>query len=289
MILKNFSFKIKQLPDEAGKFAGYASVYNVKDLQGDIIRKGAFLKSIKEKNPFPLCWAHDIRNPIGIVNLSEDDYGLRCEGELNLEVQEGREKRALMLQGAIKGLSIGFDVINQEKLKDGTNVITEGKLYEVSLVLFPANELAQVQVVKGWDDWVDYCLTEFDIDLTKMDAVKREWTVAFINSLPDAAFAVIEPAYKRGETEDKRARHLPHHNENVKDPDEKSSLDMPHFRNALARMNQIKPVTDSISTDELRSKAEAHLNKHKKQVEEEQKTAELMEKLDKFIEMVRKL
>jgi len=289
MILKNFSFKIKQLPDEAGRFIGYASVYGVKDLQGDIIQKGAFRKSIQERNPFPLCWSHDIRNPIGIVNLSEDDYGLLCEGELNLEVQEGREKRALMLQGAIKGLSIGFDVINQEKLKDGTNVITEGKLYEVSLVLFPANELAQVQVVKGRDDWADYCLTEFDIDLTKMDVIKREWTVAYINSLPDAAFAVIEPAYKRGETEDKRARHLPHHSKDVKDPDEKSSLDMPHFRNALARMNQIKPVTDSISTEELRAKAEAHLNKHQKQLEEEKTIGEITRELKALREYIQKL
>jgi len=162
-------------------------------------------------------------------------------------------------------------------------------MYEVSLVLFPANELAQVQVVKGLDGWAEYCQDEFGIDLTEMDAIKAEWTVAFINSLPDAAFAVIEPGYKRGETDDKRARHLPHHNKSVKDPDEKSSLDMPHFRNALARMNQIKPVTDSISTDELRSKAEAHLNKHKKQVEEEQKAAEIIESIDRVIEKIKKL
>ncbi|MEN3007247.1 MAG: HK97 family phage prohead protease [Candidatus Methanosuratincola petrocarbonis] len=96
----------------------------------------------------------------------------------------------------------------------------------------------------------------------------KEWTRAFINSLPDAAFAVIEPAYKRGETKNKNARHLPHHNKSVKDPNENSSVDLPHYRNALARVNQIQPVTDSISTEELRSRGRAHLEKHRSVLKE---------------------
>jgi len=93
---------------------------------------------------------------------------------------------------------------------------------------------------------------------------EREWDTAFINNLPDAAFAVIEPAYKRGEVKDKRARHLPHHGPSVKDPNENGSVDLPHLRNALARMNQIKPITDSISTEELRRRARTHLLRHAK-------------------------
>ena len=96
--------------------------------------------------------------------------------------------------------------------------------------------------------------------------VEREWDTAFINKLPDAAFAVIEPAYQRGETDDKRCRHLPHHGPNVKNPNEHSSVDLPHLRNALARMNQIKPVTDSISTEELRRRAKQHLIRHAKEL-----------------------
>jgi len=93
---------------------------------------------------------------------------------------------------------------------------------------------------------------------------EREWDTAFINDLPDAAFAVIEPAYQRGETKDKRCRHLPHHGPDVKNPNEHESVDLPHLRNALARMNQIKPVTDSISTEELRRRAREHLMRHAK-------------------------
>ena len=91
---------------------------------------------------------------------------------------------------------------------------------------------------------------------------EREWDTAFINNLPDAAFAAIEPAYLRGETKDKRCRHLPHHKPNVRDPDENSTVDAPHLRNALARCGQIKPVTNSISARELRERARRHIERH---------------------------
>lgn len=86
--------------------------------------------------------------------------------------------------------------------------------------------------------------------------VAQKWTRKFINSLPDSSFAVIEPAYLEGETKDKRARHLPFKNKDGK-------VDLPHYRNALARVNQIKPITDSISAEELRKKAKAELDKYR--------------------------
>jgi hypothetical protein len=95
---------------------------------------------------------------------------------------------------------------------------------------------------------------------------KEAWTTAYINDLPDAAFAYIEPDYKSGEIEDKNARHLPHHNKSVKNPDEKDSVDLTHLRNALARVNQLKPITD-VSADTARSAARKHLEMHAKQHE----------------------
>ena len=122
----------------------------------------------------------------------------------------------------------------------------------------------------------------------KEETKEREWDTAFINSLPDAAFAVIEPAYLRGETEDKRCRHLPHHGPDVKNPNEHESVDLPHLRNALARCNQIKPVTDSISAEELRRRAREHLLRHARallpsyqdQEEAKEKKDDLLERLE---------
>ena len=100
-----------------------------------------------------------------------------------------------------------------------------------------------------------------------------KWTRKYINTLPNSSFAVIEPAYLKGDTDNKNARHLPYKDANGK-------IDLPHYRNALARANQIIPVTDSISTEELRNKALKELNKHKDVL----KTAETTQGGNKIVE-----
>lgn len=82
------------------------------------------------------------------------------------------------------------------------------------------------------------------------------WSKKYINDLPDSSFAVIEPDYQTGVIGDKNTRHLP-----FKDKDGK--IDLPHYRNALARVNQIKPITKSISKEDLVDKAKKELEKHK--------------------------
>jgi len=86
--------------------------------------------------------------------------------------------------------------------------------------------------------------------------IAAKWTRAYINDLPNSSFAVIEPAFTDGKTDNKNARHLPY-------KDATGKIDLPHYRNALARANQIIPVTDSISTEELRHRAMNVLNQHK--------------------------
>ena len=64
-----------------------------------------------------------------------------------------------------------------------------------------------------------------------------EWTTAYINTLPDSAFAYVETCY--GKTSDDRGlRHLPYKDAN-------GNVDLPHLRNALARVNQIKMTCDA--------------------------------------------
>ena len=121
------------------------------------------------------------------------------------------------------------------------------------------------------------------VDETIEEAEERaKWTTKYKNSLPDSAFAVVEPAYTEGKTEDKNARHLPHH-KGEGDLGKKASntnLDLSHYKNARARANQIKPVTDSISVDELRKKAQAHLERHHKLLVKEGKVKKSIEELE---------
>ena len=93
-----------------------------------------------------------------------------------------------------------------------------------------------------------------EIPATELEDVElAKWTTKYINSLPNSSFAAIEPDYLNGKTDDKNARHLPYKDKNGK-------VDLPHLRNARARMNQIKPVTKSISTEALRAKAKRVLD-----------------------------
>lgn len=67
----------------------------------------------------------------------------------------------------------------------------------------------------------------------KSGAIKAVWSVAFINNLPDSAFLYVEAGEKdaEGKTTPRSKRHFPY-----KDAD--GSVDLPHLRNALARIPQ---------------------------------------------------
>ncbi len=147
---KDFKFVVEEIDAEAGTFTGYASTFGEIDLVGDVVVKGAFKKTLQEKPRFPLNWVHDSSHPLGVIMPEEDRRGLKVKGELNMDVQSAREKRSLMKQGAITGLSIGYDVIKSgDDPATGARLLKELKLYEISLCEFPACPSAQVLAVKA--------------------------------------------------------------------------------------------------------------------------------------------
>lgn len=150
--IKNFRAKFTE-PDDAGYFTGYASVFELEDLDGDIIKPGAFKKTLSEKKRFPFLWQHMVQEPIGWVEMEEDEKGLKItNGKLILDVQRAAEARALMKEGAINGLSIGFEYVKWENIDGGNGkIVTEIKLWEVSAVTFPAQPAAMIETVKTLD------------------------------------------------------------------------------------------------------------------------------------------
>ncbi len=145
---KDLDFKFIKAPDDAGTFLGYASVFGVVDSYNDIVQPGAFKKALKERAYFPLLWSHSINEPIGIVTGREDDRGLAVTGKLNLDVQKAVEIRSLMKQGAVNGLSIGYEPGKHSYDDDHHRILEEIRLWEISPVVFPAQIGATVQVVK---------------------------------------------------------------------------------------------------------------------------------------------
>lgn len=104
-------------------------------------------------------------------------------------------------------------------------------------------------------------VTSFQVKPAASSVTKAVMSTASANNLPDAAFAVILPGGKKdasGKTTPRSLRLLPHHTAAVKSGSEDSSVDLPHLRNALARLSQAK-----ISPAEM-AKAKAHLEAHAK-------------------------
>lgn len=143
------NLQLKTLADN-GYFTGYASVFDHLDRQQDVVLSGAFNSAIKAPKTVKLLWQHDPATPIGTINyLEEDDYGLYVEAKLLLDVQKGREAYALLKNGAINGLSIGYNVKDYViDTESGIRLIKAVNLYEISVVTFPANEMAEVRTVK---------------------------------------------------------------------------------------------------------------------------------------------
>jgi HK97 family phage prohead protease len=138
----------------SGAIQGYASVFGVVDSYGDIVERGAFAATIADHRAkgrsVPILWSHNIHEPIGLWRtLEEDSKGLWVEGEILTEVQRGREALALVESGALDGLSIGFSVDQAEHDRNGVRRLTQVKLWEVSLVGFPANDDARIERVQS--------------------------------------------------------------------------------------------------------------------------------------------
>ena len=150
-------FEIKEFHEskDVFTFVGYGSVFGEIDSYNDVVVKGAFNTSLakhKTKNrKVVMLHQHQANNPIGVYSVvKEDDTGLYVEGEINLKVQQGREDAALMEQGALTGLSIGYNTVNAKYDPESDLLfLTEVDLWEISPVTFPAGDTARVNSIKA--------------------------------------------------------------------------------------------------------------------------------------------
>ncbi|WP_248304656.1 HK97 family phage prohead protease [Breoghania sp. L-A4] len=134
--------------DAQGVFSGYASLFNVADMGGDVIQPGAFAQSLGRRGPHgvKMLYQHDPAEPIGQwLTIAEDSRGLRVTGRLMLDLARAREVHALMRAGVLDGLSIGFRTLRGRRdAVTGLRRLFELDLWEISLVTFPMQEAARV-------------------------------------------------------------------------------------------------------------------------------------------------
>ena len=147
------ALRLKSCEDD-GTFSGYASVFDNRDYQQEVVAKVAFSKSLcdwQSQNKMPkMLWQHDPKTPIGRwLEIKEDQYGLFIKGQLILDLRQGREAYSLLKAEILDGLSIGFQVVKALR-QDKGRLLQEVDLHEISLVTFAANPKAKVTSFKDW-------------------------------------------------------------------------------------------------------------------------------------------
>ncbi len=127
--------------DGNGMFAGYASLFNVRDQGGDIILPGAFARSLRRRGTrgIRMLHQHDPAQPVGVWHeIREDEHGLFVRGRLAMGTARGRELAELVRIGALDGLSIGFRTVAAGRdPARRARILKAVDLWEISLVTFP--------------------------------------------------------------------------------------------------------------------------------------------------------
>jgi HK97 family phage prohead protease len=132
---------------DGGEITALAWPFETPDRVGDVITKGAFKSA---QVPLPMLFGHDQNDPIGAWSASDErDDGLYLKGRLLVEdVTRAREVRALVLAGAVTGISIGFITKKSDRRQGGGRLITEVELLEASIVTLPCHPGARVTSAK---------------------------------------------------------------------------------------------------------------------------------------------
>ncbi len=143
-----------KLDSESGIFAGYASTFDNVDSYGDTILKGAYKKTLAEFGPPKMFFNHDSSSlPIGKwIDIGEDKKGLYVKGELTEGMSTSNDVKAALIHQTIDGLSIGYalkkgDYTPSETHEGGRIIKNVSRLAEVSVVTFPADSFAKLDVV----------------------------------------------------------------------------------------------------------------------------------------------
>jgi hypothetical protein len=189
--------------------------------------------------------------------------------QFDLDTEPGAYAFKMVARGRVKEWSVGFyatDWKMEERDGKSVRVINAVEWVEVSPVLkgaSPNTATAAVKhVVDAPPEVCEACGVAYDLDIGDANCPAERgvhvwvelatWTAAFINDLPDNAFAVVLPGGEKdadGKTTPRSLRKLPHHGQG-------GGIDLPHLRNALARL----PQADL--SDAARATAQRHLNGH---------------------------
>jgi HK97 family phage prohead protease len=159
---------------DSGRFAGYAYVFWGVDSYGDTIIRGAYESTLRGNGKPKMFFNHDSYTlPIGKwLAAKEDEHGLFVEGELTAGNPQADAVRAALKHGTVDGLSIGYYLKKGDfdETEEGRVIRKVSKLVEVSIVTFPADEAARVDLTSVKSEDIDGLETVRDFERFLRDA-----------------------------------------------------------------------------------------------------------------------
>lgn len=197
--------------DDGAGFSGYAAHFMSIDSYGTAFKRGAFKKTLKERAPkVVVLYQHYTDRPIGRpTELKEDREGLYFDANIVESTHYGAEAMDLLRGGVPLGMSFGFETIKSRPVeesddidwsnapefytsKDGreyARVIEEVRLWEISLVTFPADENATITDVRS------------DLELDAISSLTEHMRAGTLNERQDALIADLVAAYRERKPE----------------------------------------------------------------------------------------
>ena len=153
------NLELRQTEDGMPVVEGYATVYDYAyDIAGgpdmggftEVIAPGAAKKSAMEADVRLLANHEGLplaRTKSGTLELESDDIGLKVRATLDPSNPTAAEVRSAMERGDVDQMSFAFRVVRDEWNKDySERTISEVKLYDVSVVTYPANPATVVKL-----------------------------------------------------------------------------------------------------------------------------------------------
>ena len=147
----NFSIRAE---GDGKTLVGYAAVFDSPSEPlpwTEYVRRGAFSKTINDGADVRLLVDHEgvplARTKSGTMRISEDDKGLRVEADLDPANPDAARVMSALRRGDVSQMSFAFEPIQDSWSKDKkTRELKEVKLFDVSVVTYPAYEETMVQL-----------------------------------------------------------------------------------------------------------------------------------------------
>lgn len=169
------SYKAWDDEPEAGTFEAIVSVFNNEDMAGDIVRPGAFAKTIAawktSPNTMPVLWSHRMDDPAYNIGAVEDieevtggdpriaawanpwvkaNGGLWIKARLDADTPVAAQVRHLLAKRRVTQFSYAYDVLGSRPgTKSGTTELTDLWVYEVGPTPIGCNAATELLAAKA--------------------------------------------------------------------------------------------------------------------------------------------